>query len=145
MKYEREEYWKDNKTQKHLSKSYKSRQRKNKRMCPYCETIFSPLRFTFDKFLGRIQYKEYRRNFELNFESLYLEHLNIHKKHNAKHRKLGFIPLNEQFAGSEGHHIDFECVVYIPKELHRSIWHNVWNSKGMTEINDEVFKWLGFN
>jgi hypothetical protein len=60
----------------------------------------------------------------------------------AKRRELGFIPLNNPFAGSVAHHIDKECVVYIPRELHVLVRHNVWTSKGMTEINDRVFEWL---
>lgn len=60
---------------------------------------------------------------------------NEYKKHNAKRRELGFIPLNEPFEGSEGHHVDMEHVVYILKELHRSIKHNVRTGKGMMEIN----------
>lgn len=54
----------------------------------------------------------------------------------AKHRALGFIPLNEPFKGSEGHHIDKEHVVYVLKKLHRSIRHNVWTGEGMKEINE---------
>lgn len=65
------------------------------------------------------------------------------KKHwHKRERNLGFIPLNEFFVGSEAHHIDFECVVYIPKELHRSIWHNIHTGQGITEINDKAFEWL---
>lgn len=64
------------------------------------------------------------------------------KKCIAKHRKLGFIPFNEAFIGSEGHHIDFECVIYIPRELHNSIKHCVWTGKGMDEINDKALEWL---
>lgn len=71
-----------------------------------------------------------------------LNHPEIHKKHNAKHRNLGFVPLNKSFEGSEGHHIDFECVVFIPKELHISIPHNVWTGQNMEMINDKAFEWL---
>lgn len=57
------------------------------------------------------------------------------RKQNAKHRTLGFIPLNEPFPGSEGHHVDREHVRYMLKELHRSIPHNVWTGKNMERIN----------
>ena len=50
-------------------------------------------------------------------------------------RDLGFIPLNSPFDGSEGHHIDKDYVVYIPKELHDSIPHCVATGKNMKEIN----------
>lgn len=61
---------------------------------------------------------------------------------NANRRKLGFDPLNEKFDGAVGHHIDFEIVVYIPRELHISVAHNVRTGLGMTEINTKVFEWL---
>jgi hypothetical protein len=66
----------------------------------------------------------------------------IEERHIAKHRKLGFIPLNERFENSEAHHIDFELVVYIPEQLHHSIYHNIWTGRGMTEMNNKVFEWL---
>lgn len=76
------------------------------------------------------------------------EHPELRKKHelkhNAKRRNLGFVPFNESFKGAVAHHIDLECVIYIPKELHRSVYHNIRTNKGMTEINDKVFVWLDF-
>lgn len=61
---------------------------------------------------------------------------------NAKRREFGFVPLNEPFLGSVAHHIDKECVIYIPEQLHKSIPHNIHTGKGMFEINDKVFEWL---
>lgn len=59
----------------------------------------------------------------------------VFKKHNAKRRELGFIPLNKSFDGSVGHHVDIEHVVYIPEELHQSVKHNVWTGENMNTIN----------
>src|SRR5659263_782454 len=53
----------------------------------------------------------------------------------AKRRVLGFIPLNSWFVGCEGHHINKSDVIYLPRKLHRSIWHNHWPRQGMAEIN----------
>jgi hypothetical protein len=61
-------------------------------------------------------------------------------KHRAKRRGLGFIPLNKPFIGSQPHHIDKEHIIYIPTELHRSIYHNIWTGKGMELINAEAMK-----
>lgn len=69
----------------------------------------------------------------------------ISNRQQAKRRNLGFIELNNWFEGSEAHHIDKECVVYIPKKLHRSIYHNIYTGYNMAEINDKVFEWLGFS
>lgn len=59
----------------------------------------------------------------------------LRKKHKAKRRALGFLELNDHFDGSEGHHIDKEFVIYIPKEMHRSVYHNVFTGQGMGQIN----------
>lgn len=61
---------------------------------------------------------------------------NEYRKHNAKRRELGFIALNKPFNGSEGHHVDPQHVLFVPKELHRSVKHNVWTGEGMKEINE---------
>lgn len=53
----------------------------------------------------------------------------------AKHRLLGFVPLNSWFVGSEGHHMDHDHVLYIPKKLNQSIAHNVRTGKNMDKIN----------
>lgn len=62
-------------------------------------------------------------------------------KTQAKRRQLDFIELNEHFNGSEAHHIDKEFVLYIPKDLHHSIWHNVWTRQGMKDINILAIEW----
>ena len=64
------------------------------------------------------------------------------KSHAKRKRALGFEPLNEWFPESEAHHIDKNTVIYIPKELHRSISHNVFTGKGMEEINKLAFEFL---
>ena len=57
------------------------------------------------------------------------------KKKNAKRRALGFIPLNDYFEGSEGHHLNHDFVVYIPKKIHQSISHSATQNRNMDEIN----------
>ena len=54
---------------------------------------------------------------------------------NHKGRSFGFIPLNEPFEGSEAHHLDKRFTIYIPKEVHRSIYHCLGTYEGMNEIN----------
>jgi hypothetical protein len=63
------------------------------------------------------------------------------KKDNAARRVLGFVPLNQPFDGCEGHHIDQERVVYIPKELHKSVRHSVWTGQNMDKINSVALQW----
>lgn len=50
-------------------------------------------------------------------------------------RALGSQCLNRPFPGSDGHHIDMDHIVYIPKELHQSIPHDVQTGKNMERIN----------
>lgn len=64
------------------------------------------------------------------------------KKCQAKRRNLGFIPLNKYFQGAEGHHINFNYIIYIPKKLHRSVWHSLTSGVGMEKINKKAFQFL---
>lgn len=64
------------------------------------------------------------------------------KRRNYKRRGLGFIPLNKPFDGAVKHHIDFDHVLYIPRELHTSIPHNVWTGRNMEEINALALEYL---
>jgi hypothetical protein len=57
------------------------------------------------------------------------------KKQKAKRRALGFNELNSPFMGCEGHHINRNDVIYIPKAMHRSVRHNVWTGRNMEKIN----------
>ena len=59
-------------------------------------------------------------------------------------RGLGHIELNNQFGGSQGHHLDRNFVVYIPRELHQSVRHSVLRNRNMAEINNKVYEWLGY-
>lgn len=60
----------------------------------------------------------------------------------AKRRALGFVPLNEPFDGCEGHHVDKECVIYLPKVLHCSVRHRQTDGRGMAKINAVAFNFL---
>ena len=64
------------------------------------------------------------------------------RKRNCNRRQLGFIPLNSYFEGSEGHHIDRERVIYIPKALHQNIPHSVLHNTNMETINTAAMVFL---
>jgi len=69
-----------------------------------------------------------------------------YRKSQAKRcRNLGYNPINKPFENSEGHHINKNDVIYIPKELHRFIRHNLFSDKNMIEINSLAFTWLNDN
>jgi hypothetical protein len=89
------------------------------------------------------KYKESHRKWAKNHPERFKE---LNNKNKAKRkRNLGYIEINKYFKGSEGHHIDNEIVIYIPKELHLSIWHSVIKNKYMDIINNLVFEWLEQN
>lgn len=60
----------------------------------------------------------------------------------SRRRALGHVPLNEYFEGSEPHHIDREHVIFIPYELHHSLWHSLNKPESMIEINRLAFDYL---
>lgn len=65
------------------------------------------------------------------------------QKKDAKHRQLGFIPLNEVQENCVAHHISENFVIYIPKKLHESMYHNIWNWKNMNIMNKYAFEFAG--
>jgi hypothetical protein len=64
------------------------------------------------------------------------------RKVKAKRRDLGFVPLNEPLLGCEGHHVDKEQVIHMPKKLHRSVYHNHYTGQGMAKINAIAYNFL---
>ena len=64
------------------------------------------------------------------------------QRHSFKRRDLGFIPLNKYFEGSEAHHISENFIIYIPYEIHHSIYHNIWTWQGMDAMNKLAVEWL---
>lgn len=65
------------------------------------------------------------------------------KVYHGRHRQLGFIPLNKPFPGCHGHHVDKERVIYIPEEMHKSIWHSLTKNINMDKINKLAFGFFG--
>ena len=104
--------------------------------------------------------KEYRRNYQKHYQrkdsqsrKTYMkEYLKAYiqspkgkeagRRRYAKRKHFGFIPLNKPFEGCEGHHIDFQQIIYIPKTFHRSIWHSLNLNINMEKINKLAFDYL---
>lgn len=59
-----------------------------------------------------------------------------------KRRELGSECLNRPNIGLEGHHINMEQIVYIPKEINHFYYHNVRTGKNMGIINYLALLWL---
>jgi hypothetical protein len=70
---------------------------------------------------------------------------NNSKHNNKRERKLEFDPINIPTSGDlEAHHITKKYVVYIPKYIHRFIYHNIFTNRGMDHINYIVLNYLFF-
>lgn len=89
-----------------------------------------------------IQRKEYIKDHKkelAEYQKAYRETPNgkaAHIRGEAKrNRNLGFIALNSYFKNCEAHHVTSNFVIYIPKGLHKSVWHNLNTGQGMESIN----------
>jgi len=67
--------------------------------------------------------------------------LKIARRHAKRKALFGFIPLNKPHDGFDGHHLDFNYVLFVPKELNRSVSHSVSRDRNMDVINDKVCDW----
>lgn len=64
-------------------------------------------------------------------------------RNNSKRKQFGFIPLNNpEVDGWVAHHLDLNYIIYIPEELHKSIYHSMIKDINMDIINDTVYKWF---
>ena len=71
------------------------------------------------------------------------KYVNSKRRSNAKiNRHMGYHTLNEHFKDSHGHHISNNLVIFIPKELHTLIYHNLKTGQGMYEINSYSINYL---
>jgi len=61
---------------------------------------------------------------------------------NTRRRLYGHDCLNQEFSNSEAHHIDINTVIWIPKEIHRMIIHNLKTKKNMEIINTYAYFFL---
>ena len=64
------------------------------------------------------------------------------RRHYNKRRNLDSHPLNKWFKGCEGHHINFNDIIYIPRELHKSIPHCLTTGRNMSLINNLAYQFL---
>jgi len=87
-------------------------------------------------------YKQCKKEIRSRQRKYRLGHPESVKRCNARRKHFGFIPLNSFFTGAEGHHVNYNYVIYIPKKLHRSVWHSITSGKGMKKINKKAFKFL---
>ena len=63
------------------------------------------------------------------------------RRHAKRKELFGFIPHNKPQENFHGHHLDFNHVIFIPKELHTSIYHSVVKNINMDIINNAVCDW----
>lgn len=81
--------------------------------------------------------KKWKKRYQQSLKGKALE-----RKMKASRKQLGFIPLNKPFIGCEGHHIDKERVIYMPRKIHREISHSVLRNHNMEAINKAAFEFI---
>ncbi len=64
------------------------------------------------------------------------------RKRHFRTRNMGFMPLNKEFVGSDGHHIDGKHIIYMPQDLHRRIPHDHQKPETMELINYYALQYL---
>ena len=126
---------------KEYNKKYNQEHKKERREYSQSPEGRKNLKKAQDKYSHSLKGKETKKSYQKEyFQSPKWKESK--KKQNALRKQFGFIPLNQFFEGSEGHHVDTERVIYIPKKLHRSIWHSQNSGVGMSEINELAFGYL---
>ena len=145
VKANREKYYKLHRKQikAHRKKYYEDHKEQSIDYCKkYCKSHREQHRKNSIKW--RLSHPEKVRISFIKYRLAYPEKVRERrKKHIAKRRRsLGFIPLNKYFLGADGHHINYNYVIYIPKTLHRSVWHSLSSGVGMEKINRKAFEFL---
>ena len=92
--------------------------------------------------------KEYKKQWKKDNPEYYKGYYQTPKgkagtqRHHCKRRHLSFIPLNKPFMGCEAHHISENFVIYIPKKIHRWLYHSVWTWQNMEQMNKVAIEFL---
>ncbi len=64
------------------------------------------------------------------------------KAKSKRKRNLEFVELNKWFKNSHAHHIDRRYILYIPEDIHTSIWHSLERKDLMAQINNIALDWV---
>ena len=112
----------------------------NIKTCIICSATFESFQHNtlYCKHCRVIKKREKERKNTATFRKIHPEKI---KESSAKRRNLGFNPINSPFPNSEGHHLDISTVMFIPRDIHHSVFHNVFTGKNMNIINCLAWKW----
>ncbi len=107
------------------------------------------------------QYREAARAWRTKNKERYLEtrrrykksekgRVYVYRSNYRRRRLLGYSPINKKFKDADFHHLhlnmdvgmDHSIGIYIPTELHKSIFHSWKTGTGMREINKLALDWL---
>ena len=89
--------------------------------------------------------KEYMRTYMKGYRKRHLQRMQElgRLEYHRRERELSTDTiLNEHFEGADLHHLTPSTGIYIPKTLHRSVYHNLKTGEGMTEINAKAMDWF---
>ena len=102
------------------------------------------------KLNGKEYYKDNKLKINVKHSQHYQTHKKQYKQRNRKNRAIRYkwgtpISINNWFKASHLHHMhiqsDHQICMYIPAELHTSIWHSHTNIKTMNAINTIAWNW----
>jgi len=150
-KYVKEQRWKnrgisDVKMEKLKERHEKSKKNKEIRLCTErieLERLVKKANLAIDgkcTRCGVLINEENRYKRKSYCKSCYKEPFRVRR--HKRRRNFGFSPLNGGFDDSHVHHIDYNYIVYIPIELHKSVFHKMEDGTGMVSINLAVFLWI---
>jgi hypothetical protein len=87
--------------------------------------------------------KEYRRKMSIACGGTGNPKETIVRHHLRRARMISPIVfyLNNKFVGSHLHHMGYGMGIYVPAELHHSLYHSLLKDVNLNEINEIVFNW----
>lgn len=87
--------------------------------------------------------EEKRKYNKSHWPEVYAKNKEVYlRKCDKRRRNLESNLLNKVFPGSERHHLNKKEIAFIPRDLHRSVKHNVFTGEGMKEINKMAIKFM---
>ena len=114
----------------------KNKQKESDRCCKYYKKHAEKRRLESKewKLNHPIEYNEYMKKYLRSYFQTEIGKIHKHKM-DYERRDLGYYELNSYFKGSHAHHINTTDVIYIPINLHKSIWHSLKKNMNMDSIN----------
>lgn len=158
-KEENKEYYQKNKERiLKLHREYKETHKKKIKECnkKYYQKNIKEIK-KYRKKLNKKYYEQNKRYYKEYRNERFLKYKEYNKKWNknnkdkiakyfARRKNFGFEPINDWFKDSHYHHLhingNHNIGIFIPKTIHKSIWHSNKDQESMNKINKVAYTWL---